>query len=465
MQTRCTFKIKYTQRNAEKKPKTLSEKLLAALEGEKAEDILDDELERPRTVGDDLDSDEEVTEANNDKSLSHLRTANLPTLSELDPRYSGEKVSRKDLDKNEQEEAELGHMFEIGSEENDDQDSEENAELEEEEESEYDNEEEEADGEVKIELEKESDDENSEDDGEDHFATLDESNDMEVDSSQLLFEKDDSEVEKGNHIRNQLIMYDKLLEMRIQLQKEEDESALEECRGDLRDFLESSLKAKNELVQNNEDLRKRKGLNLEGNDGTKRVKVSDFENCLSDFSSEFGTWRNEVLGKWNEKTRLVSSTNHSKTSNFSCFDVSVFKQIENILSDKERLLSRTRIRRIEYDILGEEDWDEKEDPDIFDDGDFYHQLLRELISAKTAGVEDPNELGRQWLEVQKIRSKMKKKLAIDTKASKGRKIRYDIHAKLVNFMAPVYFETMNDEAKNELYSSLFGRRPGGTVEP
>jgi len=48
---------------------------------------------------------------------------------------------------------------------------------------------------------------------------------------------------------------------------------------------------------------------------------------------------------------------------------------------------------------------------------------------------------------------------VDTRASKGRKVRYDIHTKLVNFMAPVSQpEQMTDSAKNELFSSLFGAR-------
>lgn len=34
------------------------------------------------------------------------------------------------------------------------------------------------------------------------------------------------------------------------------------------------------------------------------------------------------------------------------------------------------------------------DSEIFDDGDFYHQLLRELIEKKTADVNNPISLGR-----------------------------------------------------------------------
>ena len=65
-------------------------------------------------------------------------------------------------------------------------------------------------------------------------------------------------------------------------------------------------------------------------------------------------------------------------------------------------------------------------------------------------------LGQKWLQIQKMRSKIKKK--VDTKASKGRKTRFDIHAKLVNFMAPVYVESvLCDGAKTELFKSFFGK--------
>merc|ERR1712025_937999 len=59
----------------------------------------------------------------------------------------------------------------------------------------------------------------------------------------------------------------------------------------------------------------------------------------------------------------------------------------------------------------------------------------EHIEKKTAASTDSAEVGRQWLQIQKLRAKLKKK--VDTRASKGRKVRYDIHTKLVNFMAPI----------------------------
>lgn len=49
------------------------------------------------------------------------------------------------------------------------------------------------------------------------------------------------------------------------------------------------------------------------------------------------------------------------------------------------------------------------------------------------------------------------KKQVDTKASKGRKVRYDIHQKLVNFMAPVDLSVTSNTTRQELYSSLFGQ--------
>jgi len=60
---------------------------------------------------------------------------------------------------------------------------------------------------------------------------------------------------------------------------------------------------------------------------------------------------------------------------------------------------------------------------------------------------------RQWLEIQKLRSKAKRR--VDPKASKGRRLRYHVHPKLVSLMAPYPDTSMNDAAKNMLFASLF----------
>ena len=304
-----------------------------------------------------------------------------------------------------------------------------------------------------------------------------------------------NEIEKGLAIKKQLALSDSLLETRIQMQKilgkvnqfpqpdvwnefktEGDENyrkAVKKSQLGLKKLLDGLLELKTSMVNANPDLKRpfaqsESDLDESDDDNSdtvkdlepcpKKMKLSEYSRLLEERHKALIPYRNETIEKWNDKTRLASGSVNKKS--FSGFETSTLKQIEHILTDKSRLVKRTQNKRSSYRILGQPERDtlageEAFDPEIFDDDDFYHQLLRELIDRKTADVTDPLLLGKQWLQIQKMRSKMKKK--VDTKASKGRKTRYDIHAKLVNFMAPIYTESWKDETKNELFSSLFGK--------
>ena len=60
----------------------------------------------------------------------------------------------------------------------------------------------------------------------------------------------------------------------------------------------------------------------------------------------------------------------------------------------------------------------------------------------------------KWTSLKALRKKNKK--LVDTRASKGRKIRFDTHEKLENFMAPIPLGDWHDEMSEELFGSLFG---------
>ncbi len=238
----------------------------------------------------------------------------------------------------------------------------------------------------------------------------------------------------------------------------EDASEVKKCQQNVTKLLEQLLSLRSVMLKKNPI--QNEGDNSEDSDDEeaetpkkKRRKVDEFEKILEENHDGLKTWRNETIDEWNDRTRLFTADNKA---GFTAFESSTLKQIEHILTDKPRLVKRTQLKRTAYEILGESDNEVSEDynEEIFDDDDFYHQLLRELIERKTAGMTDPIALGQQWLQLQKMRSKSKKK--VDTKASKGRKTRYDIHSKLVNFMAPTYPKSsLSEEAKTELFSSLF----------
>ena len=62
------------------------------------------------------------------------------------------------------------------------------------------------------------------------------------------------------------------------------------------------------------------------------------------------------------------------------------------------------------------------DKEIFDDNDFYQQQLRELIESRMVDNDDPIASGMRWAQSKKDQVK-KKKVKVDTKASKGRKLK------------------------------------------
>ena len=179
-------------------------------------------------------------------------------------------------------------------------------------------------------------------------------------------------------------------------------------------------------------------------------------------------YRDDVIREWEDKTRLLSSAFARK--GYVNVDRSVLQQIEHALSKSEILMNKTQVKRLEFEVLGkrkaietsEEDTGAKKrdiklanyDENIFDDTDFYHQLLQDLIRSKT--TSNIGESSLKWLEMSKNRSN-KVKRSVNTKASKGRKIRYDVYQKLVSFMAPMDASNVNDASRNELFRSLFGQ--------
>lgn len=79
------------------------------------------------------------------------------------------------------------------------------------------------------------------------------------------------------------------------------------------------------------------------------------------------------------------------------------------------------------------------DPEVFDDLDFYHPLLKDLVERKAVDVP----LGTvDWQRRMKGKGGARGK---DTRASKGRKLRYHEHEKIQNFMAPVQVGTWHED--------------------
>ena len=123
-----------------------------------------------------------------------------------------------------------------------------------------------------------------------------------------------------------------------------------------------------------------------------------------------------------------------------------------------KLLAKTRVPRSCAPVQAAEGLSSAED--IFDDADFYTLLLRELVDQRMASsrsningvISTPALL--PGMKDKSLRVKKK----VDTKASKGRKMRYTVHEKLQNFMAPEDRGTWSERQRKELFAGLLGRR-------
>ena len=204
--------------------------------------------------------------------------------------------------------------------------------------------------------------------------------------------------------------------------------------------------------------------------GVYATTMQELSASASALEMTYHPWLVDTLSKWSAKVQAVAP-NVLLPDNRGSFmrdgkssQIGVVSLIDNILrSDGTKLLDRTRKRKGKHSRIGqgslvvmEEGEAEGEEPtevDVFDDTDYYQQLLRDVIAGR--GDKDGQAGDGQWLMQQRER-KAKRKKTVDTKASKGRKLRYEVHAKLQNFMVPVPVVggEWHEEQIDGLFSSL-----------
>jgi len=133
--------------------------------------------------------------------------------------------------------------------------------------------------------------------------------------------------------------------------------------------------------------------------------------------------------------------------------------LEDQLSNPERLVKRTKMPRSCAPVQAKSKV--TEDVNIYDDADFYQLLLKELVDqrmvdsnssvAPVGGSERPIA---QWTAVKEAKTKKN----VDTKASKGRKMKFTVHEKLQNFMAPEARGNWEQDRIDRFYSTLLGQQ-------
>lgn len=275
------------------------------------------------------------------------------------------------------------------------------------------------------------------------------------------------DTQKSEHVRNQLLKFDDYVDLRFKLQpllnsvnRLPEKKKILKCK---RKNPEIAVKL-DETVEELEGLMKdlldlsRAELNCDGieipEDINPKPSVSKLQSIWDEMTrldSALDPFARTSLQKWHNKMTLSSDLKAKKT--LKMLNQDPYQQVRMALQDEERLVARTRVYRDNSKKrLGCEE--EREFVDIYDDNDFYQVLLKDwtashgALSSSTASA----------MSAVLVPAKKKHRENVDQRASKGRKIRYDVHAKLINYMVPqIEKGAWNDSKIDEFYASLLGQ--------
>ncbi|EAW16205.1 AATF family protein [Aspergillus fischeri NRRL 181] len=187
---------------------------------------------------------------------------------------------------------------------------------------------------------------------------------------------------------------------------------------------------------------------------------------MTDLESDAVAHRRAVLDKWSLKVRgssaalpnargkLLGASASSQQTITAVIDAQVASETGDRAAKRRRNSS-----------------DEGPEP-VYDDTIFYQSLLRDLVEQRmsssdaiTNGIDTLHlQLpSRQGIHPITGMRKDKVKRDVDTRASKGRKMRFDVHEKLQNFMAPEDRGSWTTTAREEFFASLLGKTASGLL--
>lgn len=277
---------------------------------------------------------------------------------------------------------------------------------------------------------------------------------------------------KGNAVKEQRKAFDSLLGSRMVLQKAlvatnsmavvEEKDFEESANQPYEAAEEAAMKLWNTLDGIRHQLSKANSATKTGEKRKRDVDISIPSSTLWERlqTSEVAVIdnRQQTLEKWSAKVRGSTSLPLSRKLNPTALQQSITSVLQDQLANSDHLIRRTKIPRSCAPV--QRDLKLAEDPNIYDDAIFYQLLLKELVdqrrveslSAPAAGAEAGKAM--QWTAIKEAKTRKN----VDTKASKGRKMRYTVHEKLQNFMAPEHRGIWELDAIDRFFGTLLGQK-------
>lgn len=273
-----------------------------------------------------------------------------------------------------------------------------------------------------------------------------------------------ADAEKGVAVRQQRRSYDALLNLRIRLQKglvaiNSLSEATDDDVADKKPY-EAAEEAAIKLWTAIDSFRT--NLLPEPKPGQKRKRDPDASTSNEELWEDMqateeraSAKRKKILEKWSQKVK-ATTTNANKQRQLSAAagSQSLTSVLENQLLNADRLVKRTHVPRSCAPVQAGKKI--AEDVHIYDDADFYQLLLKELVDQRSSDGTNGSAPTVRYTAIKEAKTRKQ----VDRRASKGRKLRFTVHEKLENFMAPEDRRAWEEDAIDRLFGTLFGQRLG-----
>ncbi|XP_019190401.1 PREDICTED: protein Aatf-like isoform X2 [Ipomoea nil] len=289
----------------------------------------------------------------------------------------------------------------------------------------------------------------------------------------------DEDILKGEAVKNQKVLWDKTLELRFLLQKafsnsnrlpqepikssfcdygDEVSEAYSDLIGSSKKTLDSILELQKALLEKNPSITQSTDGSVVSEASHQSIDKSDEEWLqITQMHSRMSSFRDKSVDKWQRRAQVTSGAAAVK-GKLHAFNQSISQQVGNYMRDPSKMIKGMQLSRSAVALFGtvpdliatqEEGINADGNPELLDDSDFYQQLLKEFFE-----TIDPTSSEKAFYTLKRLQTKKRK--IVDRRASKSRKIRYNVHEKIVNFMAPQPVELPPMAPK--LFENLFGFR-------
>ncbi|KAK6508336.1 rRNA-processing protein bfr2 [Arthrobotrys conoides] len=279
-----------------------------------------------------------------------------------------------------------------------------------------------------------------------------------------------ADADKGLAVRGQRAFFDECLKSRMQIKNalisvnSLPNEPLDSSDDTVRAAEDAAIALWNTISQLRHDLVKSR----DGNNSKKATNKRKHEDITRDTSldqvwgvmkrmeSESAVYRTSTLEKWS--TRVQASANivpTAKKLNQSTTVQTISSQLREHLVDVSGEVAKSKVPQESAPVQKARKIDE--DASIYDDTDFYKRLLLVLLEQRGNSATNGGVIQLAPADLQELKVK-KKRANVDTKASKGRKLRYHVHEKLQNFMMPDDSLSWHGQQIDEFFSSLMGQK-------